>query len=305
MNSFNTFCLDEGIRPLDASTGTIVRYISWLGLRGTVRASNLQPYLSAINNYFRLHFRRPVAVGDLVTAARQSLARRQRSLCTGAHRVFLPAEVAYRIFHHGYEMLRGKLSLDPVLFRNIVATVFAFFFFDRSGTTRAVRYADIGVTTDTVIFYVHHQKGRLAAPESRRPRLVLRHPYFATLLRGYLRLRAKLPAAPSLLFALPDDVPSAWTSTEQTDWLQRACAAVGASPPAGFTWTSHSLRIGSASAARAVGWTLEQIEYWGGWATLSKALRDSYIVPTVQPCRFAQFFFGWRFQDSRPETASL
>ena len=38
LNSFNTFCLAEGICPLDASTATIVRYISWLGLRGTDRS---------------------------------------------------------------------------------------------------------------------------------------------------------------------------------------------------------------------------------------------------------------------------
>ena len=202
-------------------------------------------------------------------------------------------------------MLRGAVPLDPVMFRNIVATVFAFFFFDRSGTTRAVRSPDVGVTTDTVVFYVDHQKGRSAVPESHRPRLVLRHKYFAVLLTGYLRLRDRLPAAPSLLFALPTDDATTWTSTVQSDWLKQAYLSVGATPPEGFAWTSHSLRIGAASAARAVGWTLEQIEYWGGWATMSKALRDSYIVPTVPPCRFAKFFFDWRLQVSPPGAALL
>ena len=203
MKSFNTFCSEEGLLPLEATTSTIIRYISWLGLKGTVHAENLQPYLSAINNYFRLHHRNPVALGPLVTAARQSLGKRQRTVNPGAARIYLPADAAFKIFRYGYEFLQGVRAPDATAFRDIVATVFAFFFFDRSGTTRAVRDGDVSVSADTVVFLVYHRKGKDGVPDSRRPKLVIRHQYFATLMAGYLRLRAQLPVVPRHFFALP------------------------------------------------------------------------------------------------------
>ena len=281
------------------TASTIIRYISWLGLKGTVHASSLQPYLSAINNYFRLHHREPVALGPLVTAARQSLAKRQRTINPGPARIYLPADAVFKIFKYGYEYLQGVRPPDATAFRNIVATVFAFFFFDRSGTTRAVRDGDVSVSTDTVVFLVYHRKGKDDVPDTQRPKLVIRHQYFATLMAGYLRLRAQLPVVPPYFFALPQDTPESWSAKVQTDWLQQSLSLVGVFPPAGFVYTSHSLRSGSASAARAVGWTLEQIEYWGGWSLMSKALRQSYIVPTVQACPAAKFFFDW-FLSVRP-----
>eukprot|EP00873_Tetraselmis_striata_P013426 jgi/Tetstr1/433690/TSEL_022909.t1 len=49
MRSFATFCEQEGLRPLQATTSTIVRYTAWLGMQGTVGAESLQQYYSSIN----------------------------------------------------------------------------------------------------------------------------------------------------------------------------------------------------------------------------------------------------------------
>eukprot|EP00873_Tetraselmis_striata_P010231 jgi/Tetstr1/430495/TSEL_020303.t1 len=76
-----------------------------------------------------------------------------------------------------------------------------------------------------------------------------------------------------------------------SDWLSTSVRLVGAAPPAGTSWTSHSLRKGVASAANAVGVPLSHIRYQGGWATNSDVVLD-YIDPNVLPSPGAWFFFG-------------
>eukprot|EP00873_Tetraselmis_striata_P028832 jgi/Tetstr1/449096/TSEL_036308.t1 len=57
----------EGVPPLGGTAATVARYIAWQGLRGTVKADSLQPYLSAINGFYRDHGAEPVAQGDLIS----------------------------------------------------------------------------------------------------------------------------------------------------------------------------------------------------------------------------------------------
>eukprot|EP00873_Tetraselmis_striata_P026062 jgi/Tetstr1/446326/TSEL_033869.t1 len=56
-----------GVPPLGATAATVARYIAWQGLRGNVTAASLQPYLSAINGFYRDHSAEPVAQGDLIS----------------------------------------------------------------------------------------------------------------------------------------------------------------------------------------------------------------------------------------------
>jgi hypothetical protein len=51
----------------------MVRYTARLGLLGTVAASSMQPYLSAVNKYFRDRQLPPIAVGDLLADSRRGL----------------------------------------------------------------------------------------------------------------------------------------------------------------------------------------------------------------------------------------
>eukprot|EP00873_Tetraselmis_striata_P038086 jgi/Tetstr1/458350/TSEL_044789.t1 len=50
------------------------RYVTGLGNLGTIKASSLQPYLSAVNHFFKDHGREPMALGNLVSRARKGLA---------------------------------------------------------------------------------------------------------------------------------------------------------------------------------------------------------------------------------------
>jgi site-specific recombinase XerD len=55
VRQFFAFCKEEGISPLQATPAAMVRYTAMLGLLGTVAASSLQPYYSAVSKFFRDH----------------------------------------------------------------------------------------------------------------------------------------------------------------------------------------------------------------------------------------------------------
>jgi hypothetical protein len=76
-------------------------------------------------------------------------------------------------------------------------------------------------------------------------------------------------------------------------WLALALLTVNTSAPAGFKWTSHSLRKGDASAASCIGAPLLVIKYMGGWAKNSSVTEGKYIDPTMTPTLAARRFFGW------------
>jgi hypothetical protein len=76
-------------------------------------------------------------------------------------------------------------------------------------------------------------------------------------------------------------------------WLALALLTVHTSAPAGFKWTSHSLRKGVASAASCIGAPLPVIKYMGGWAKISSVTEGKYIDSTMTHTHVAWRFFGW------------
>jgi len=84
-----------------------------------------------------------------------------------------------------------------------------------------------------------------------------------------------------------------WSSLTLTDWLHAAYTTAGHSSPEGFSWTSHNLRKGAASAANAIGARLTDIRYQGGWATNSNVLEAKYIEFTMKPFAAARLYFGY------------
>eukprot|EP00873_Tetraselmis_striata_P025460 jgi/Tetstr1/445724/TSEL_033372.t1 len=62
LTQFAEFCHDsENISPLEATTATVVRYVAWIGERGHIGARSLEPYMSAINTFFKLQNLDPIA----------------------------------------------------------------------------------------------------------------------------------------------------------------------------------------------------------------------------------------------------
>jgi hypothetical protein len=89
---------------------------------------------------------------------------------------------------------------------------------------------------------------------------------------------------------LPCDNTWSAASALSNAWIGRACAIVGAVPPPGELWSSHSMRSGAASAAASIGVPIYQIMLLGGWKS-DKSLLKCYIKQ-VFPCTAAMAFFG-------------
>eukprot|EP00873_Tetraselmis_striata_P040274 jgi/Tetstr1/460538/TSEL_005796.t1 len=86
----------RGVPPLDGTAATVARYIAWPGLRGTVKAASMQPYLSAINGFYRDHGAEPVAQGDLISKVRKGLAASQVEPDPPGVRTDVPARLITR-----------------------------------------------------------------------------------------------------------------------------------------------------------------------------------------------------------------
>eukprot|EP00873_Tetraselmis_striata_P023727 jgi/Tetstr1/443991/TSEL_003294.t1 len=260
LSQFAEFCHDsENISPLEATTATVVRYVAWIGERGHIAAKSLQPYLSAINTFFELH--------NLVPIAKDSL----------------------------------HLTSSHLDYRALLASVVNFLFFASGLTGVSCRAQDVHVDTYNITLQIYREKGRAGrrGPDDLRVLLlpVSEHPRVARLLRYFIDNVQSVPlvtvglAASNFWAVNVAEQSKPWTAATMSDWLSTAVNLVNAAPPAGTSWTSHSLRKGAASAANAIGAPLSHIRYQGGWATNSDVVLD-YIDPNVLPSPGAWFFFG-------------
>eukprot|EP00873_Tetraselmis_striata_P005812 jgi/Tetstr1/426076/TSEL_016407.t1 len=162
-------------------------------------------------------------------------------------------------------------------------------------------YADVHVDTYNITLQIYREKGRAGrrGPDDLRVLLlpVSEHPRVARLLRYFIDNVQSVPlvtvglAASNFWAVNVAEQSKPWTAATMSDWLSTAVNLVNAAPPAGTSWTSHSLRKGAASAANAIGAPLSHIRYQGGWATNSDVVLD-YIDPNVLPSPGAWFFFG-------------
>eukprot|EP00873_Tetraselmis_striata_P023048 jgi/Tetstr1/443312/TSEL_031327.t1 len=303
LSQFAEFCHDsENISPLEATTATVVRYVAWIGERGHIAAKSLQPYLSAINTFFELHNLVPIAKDSLhLTSARRGLMLRQRRLDAAPLRVPLPADVAYRFVSKAELIVSAPYPESHLDYRALLASVVNFLFFARGLTGVSCRAQDAHVDTYNITLQVYREKGRAGrrGPDDLRVLLlpVSEHPRVARLLRYFIDSVQSVPlvtvglAASNFWAVNVAEQSKPWTAATMSDWLSTAVNLVNAAPPAGTSWTSHSLRKGAASAANAIGAPLSHIRYQGGWATNSDVVLD-YIDPNVLPSPGAWFFFG-------------
>eukprot|EP00873_Tetraselmis_striata_P036552 jgi/Tetstr1/456816/TSEL_043490.t1 len=107
-----------GVPPLGGTAATVARYIAWQGLRGTVKAASLQPYLSAINGFYRDHGAEPVAQGDLISKVRKGLAASQVEPDPPGVRTDVPARLITRTLRlaetlHSLQLVAHMLEEHP------------------------------------------------------------------------------------------------------------------------------------------------------------------------------------------------
>jgi hypothetical protein len=161
---FLEFCELYSVAPLDVSPVDIARYISWLGERGTVVATSMQPYLSAINKFLQNHARPPVALGPLVSGVRKGLEKCQRGNNPTPGRLPLPAPVAMPVLE-GAEHLLPLIQWNPrdprlQLLRASVASIASYIFFNRGECSALCLAEDLVVTTDHITLQLREEKGK-------------------------------------------------------------------------------------------------------------------------------------------------
>jgi hypothetical protein len=147
----------------------MVRYTAWLALLGTVVASSLQPYFSAVNKFFRDHRRQPIAVGELLADARRGLEMLQHRLQPTAARLPLPAQVAMDILQAA-DTLHGTFAWTPASlpqmqrFRACLAVCVNYMFFCRAETGARCQTGDLVVDmpAQQICLFVRKSKGRPA-----------------------------------------------------------------------------------------------------------------------------------------------
>ena len=239
-------------------------------------------------------------------------------------RVALPAQAAYLCFAQAEKLvtsLRQDADLHTfTLFRNCLATVVSYQWFNRSDTTHSLRTEDLSVDTLSVMdpqirLFPRSLKGRKRAANATKQDIcipVAVAPRLASLISFYIGTKQTLfkaagVAPTTYMWAVPGDTPSKWTSDVQNVWMESALQRVRVTSPEGHAYTSHSLRSGAASAASAIGVSKEKIKHLGHWSRHSDVLEGSYIDPTFMPSVEARFFFGWLLgsdpgHDSLPPT---
>ena len=205
--------------------------------------------------------------------------------------------------------------------RALVYLALGFQLMARASTDAALLSADVTVTAEALQLDLQKEKGKDQRAEFRVLKLpVAAVPALAGVVRYWQQRRAaawgavpansparfpthvnragqlvRLPACSAHFFLLPSDGPAAARAAPSAHcnrWLQRACALLGAVPPTGGLYQSHSLRSGAASAAAAEGVALNRIRFYGGWA-VNSGVTVNYINPTVMADEGSQVFFGW------------
>jgi hypothetical protein len=160
------FCTEENIAPLQATPATMIRYTAWLALLGTVAASSLQPYFSAVNKYIRDHQRQPIVVGELLADARRGLETLQHRLVPADTRLPLPAPVALDIVQAA-NTLRDGVTWSPATrpqlerFRACLALCVKYTFFCRAETGTRCQTGDliVDIPSQQICLFVRKSKG--------------------------------------------------------------------------------------------------------------------------------------------------
>ena len=295
---FLFYCDSAGLSAMPASQSTVLRYIGHMAREGTVHVDNVQPYLSCINTAHVSVGLDPPAIGPSVSQARKGWRQRLRHVGPiDDKRVPLPPGVMKLILRLGNQLVRkGDYKHDAAaygLLRDVVAVITTYLFFGRSDTGFAARndgFPDVQIHGTDLMFYMRNVKGTAVGERKKTLVYPLEGAGKRTLVRVLSTFLRSAPCTKGDLWRLPQD-GNTWNATVIDSMLTRLLTKLNISPPEGYTYSSHSLRSGAASAAFAVGVDITRICFCGGWAVGSHAVYR-YIDLTWQESADADFFFG-------------
>ena len=311
---FVRWCDRQPDRPpaLPAATTTVVRWlVADVVKDDRVRAKSLQPYLSALNRIHRDLEEEEPALGHVLAQVRRGVALRQANMGRATQRVYLPPPIVERVLlaalavpddllptpaecmarpsRVGPEQIRARLFVQAA-----TAVVLTFAVFCRGHSGSALREQDVRRSAAGITVTLDNEKGKRVEGVARTitfpPGSV---PGLEELLDKWERLRGPCHDGASYFAYGRREARRSFPATQIDTWLQVALDHVGgAQPPAGETWSGHSLRKGAASGAAAIDVAFFRICFMGGWAIQSRAVMD-YIDATCPATPACRRFFGW------------
>jgi hypothetical protein len=278
------FCAEHQLAPLAATPAHMARYVAWLEQLGTIKASSPQPYLSAINGFFKDHGLEAISLGDMVAKVRKGLAASQVAIDDAPVRVHLPASIVVKALRMAQalrlqltaatscEMLQASPTRDQVrLLRACTIVVLLYLFFSRGGANTGYIIEDLAASeADGLRLYHHTRKCQREVLAERKllchlPPTV--HTEAIQMLMLFNTIRHTLSGGkyPTTRWAIStSERHDKWIANTLTEWLTEVTSALQEQPPNGFSWTSHFLRKGAATAAYNVSVTLQNIKHFGG-----------------------------------------
>lgn len=309
--------LPEPLCPCPASENTVLQYLTALGNKGTIQAHCMRVYMSAVNKFHTDQGYAPPALGPTCTDFLKGLGRQQKAARDASGslehiRAPLPSDVVAQALDAAVSMSADSAHFTVEqceLFRSLCFVVLNYVLFCRGDT-------GVSLTPERVILDprgVHvaplHEKGREHRHDGKLvviPRAGL--PDLWQLLSDYKAWHSSLKFGRSKgnatrsLWRLPHESGGKWPASLADTWLQVVMRHLQHSPPAGLTWTGHSMRKGSSSAAKAIGVFLESICFFAGWSILAGTFH-TYIDPTWVPTPSCWRLFGWMRKDTTPPCA--
>ena len=315
-NLFLKFSAETGWRALPAEPDAIQVYIGWLAKRGTIHADSMGQYLAAISKAHE-HCGFPIPLQDApISKTIQGLARLQKQVYSEDEVMYLPAEHAATALDWAVLQIPhiSRLSTQPVKswraadktlvsqFRDSLALVFNLEDFGRGATQHQMKASDIGMDdAGRVVFRLRHVKGR----SGKKTNLLYQWPPdivdgLTPVLRAFIDLRAatKWPAK-GLFWRVPWE-RAKWDTNGYDTMLRRCLLQHGVAAPAGFSFSSRSLRSGAVSNSTAIGVAMEKIRYCGGWSVTSAVPETKYLDRTCPATNAAWRFFGWMIPSRSP-----
>ena len=277
--------------PLPAAPRTVLLYIAHLSTEGLVSESSLNPYMAAINQAHEDRgYDRP-ALGHYFRLARagwRTLEGAERDADgSRSTRMPVPAEVMFDILR------LGLTTHDNHTLRRCACLVLCYCWYNRadSGVLLLRRHVTFDVRGITVNVQGKTLPRNVACP-IHRPRFARHDPHglVLCLLQRWHDASAAWQRPGDVYWSLPSD-GTIWRASIIDAWLKQLLLKVGHSPPAGETWSGHSLRSGGASASLAIGVNMFYIMHHGVWKSMAAVQR--YLSLHVLPSPAAFLFFGW------------
>ena len=301
------FCADHGLEALPATEATIATFLGYLRNTGKWQPSSVQPVLSAIKKVHQdvLGVEAPTD-HPLVKQVRSGWEYEAARAPGGKtdERMPFPAGAALNAVQRFMSIPNAQWLVAPATARALVFTALGFCQFARAGTDVGLLRKDADVSTAELTFRLrvmkgHEKKKDFDSQPFPRPQcnqlaaLIVR--WQALQLEAW-RLSARTMPPDVGFYQLPADAswpPPGGASAACNSWLDLACRDLGVTAPLGGKYTSHCLRKGGASAAYAIGVSIEDINRHGGWAAGSNTAIKHYIDPRIRRSDAAMALLGF------------